>query len=78
MGHRGLRISNDDAVALAKTHVAQLDLRGWRYEFGTVHRATDGRISVVFDAYSPMGSLVDGPVVVLVCPETGRVEDVVG
>ena len=78
MGRKGLRISDDDAVARAKKHVAQLDLRGWRYEFGAVHRASDGRISVVFDTYSPTGSLVDGPVAVLVCPTTGQVEEVVG
>ena len=78
MGHKGLRISDDDAVALAKAHVAQLDLRGWRYEFGTVHRASDGRISVVFDTYSPSGALVDGPVAVLVNPTTGKVEEVAG
>lgn len=78
MGHKGLRISEEDAVALAKAHVAQLDLRGWRYEFGAVHRVFDGRISVVFDTYSPSGSLVDGPVAVLVNPTTGRVEEIVG
>lgn len=78
MGHRGLRISDDDAVALAKEHVAQLDLRGWRYEFGAVHRASDGRISVVFDTYSPSGSLMDGPVAVLVNPTTGKVDEVAG
>lgn len=78
MGHKGLRISDGDAVALATMHLAQLDLRGWRYEFGAVHRASDGRISVVFDTYSPTGSLVDGPVAVLVCPQTGRCEDIVG
>lgn len=78
MGHKGLRISDDDAVALAKAHVAALDLRGWSYEFGAVHRVEDGRISVVFDTFSPSGSLVDGPVAVLVNPTTGRVEEVVG
>ena len=78
MGHKGLRISEEDAVSLAKAHLAQLDLRGWSYEFGAVHRAFDGRISVVFDTYSPSGSLVDGPVAVLVNPTTGRVEEVVG
>lgn len=78
MGHKGLRVSDDDAVAVAKAHVAQLDLRGWRYEFGAVHRAFDGRISVVFDPYSPAGSLVDGPVAVLVNPATGKVEEIVG
>lgn len=78
MGHKGLRISDDDAVALAKAHVANLDLRGWNYEFGAVHRASDGRISVVFDTYSPSGSLVDGPVALLVNPTSGRVEEIVG
>lgn len=78
MGHKGLRISEDDAVALAKAHVAQLDLRGWRYEFGAVHRVFDGRISVVFNTYSPSASLVDGSVAVLVNPTTGRVEEIVG
>lgn len=78
MGRKGLRISDDDAVALAKLHVSQLDLRGWRYEFGAVHRVSDGRISVVFDAYSPTGSPVDAPFAVVVCPMTGKVEGVVG
>jgi hypothetical protein len=78
VGHKGLRISEEDAVALAKAHVAQLDLRGWRFEFGAVHRVFDGRISVLFDTYSPSGSLVDGPVAVLVNATTGRVEEIVG
>jgi hypothetical protein len=78
MGHKGLRVSEDDAVALAQAHVATLDLHGWRYEFGAVHRAFDGRISVVFDTYSPSGSLMDGPVSVLVNPTTGKVEEIIG
>jgi hypothetical protein len=78
VGHKGIRISDDDAVARAKAYVAQLDLGGWRYEFGAVHRVADGRISVVFDTYSPAGSLVDGPVAVLVDPMTGKVKGMAG
>ena len=65
-------ISDEAAIAQAKAHVSQLDLRGWRYDCVGVSRVR-GQVGVLFDTFSPSGSLVDGPVIFLVDPETGKV-----
>lgn len=75
MGKKGLRISKDDARALAEAYVEGLDLRGWRYEFAciTEPRTRTDELAAVFDTYSPEGNLVDGPVVFIVNTTTGKV-----
>jgi len=72
MGHKGLRVSEADARALAEAYVATMDLKGWRYDFGAVNPGTSEEYAVVFDTYSPAGTLVDGPVVVLISRTTGK------
>lgn len=75
MGKKGLRISAEDARALAEAYVEGLDLRGWRYQFAyiTEPKLRKDELSAVFDAYSPSGSLVDGPAVFIVNTATGKV-----
>ncbi|KQW83125.1 hypothetical protein [Brevundimonas sp. Root1279] len=75
MGHKGLRLTEKDAQAIAEAYVASLDLKGWRYEAGDVHDASmslTGEYTVVFDTYSPEGTLVDGAVAVFVNKATGK------
>jgi hypothetical protein len=73
--NRKPRITQSAAKQLAAEHIAQLDLRGWRYEIVTVHRSSydKRKWSVVVDRFSPEGTLVDGPAVFVVDADDGSV-----
>jgi hypothetical protein len=83
MKRKASGISEADAATLAKSYVALLELqgklRGWRYDYvgvsqkrGPIRGMADA-YGVVFDAYSPSGSLVGGPVIFLVDAISGEV-----
>ena len=71
-GHAVKKISRADAEALALAYWADKDLKGWRYDLGSLRRGHDSVWIAVFDTYSPSGNLVDGPVIVLIDADGAR------
>jgi hypothetical protein len=67
-------ITESAAKKLATDYIAQLDLKGWRYEIVDVRRLLDDRSwSVLVDSFSPEGTLVDGPVVFVIDADDGSI-----
>ena len=68
-------ISKDEAKALALTYIDSIDLKGFRYEFVGISFDENwpNEWGAVFDAYTPNGNLMDGPVVFVVEKDSGRV-----
>lgn len=62
----------EDARAIAATFVASLDTRGYRYELAEARRGDRLEWCVSFDVFSPVGHLIDGPMVVLVDERTRK------
>lgn len=60
------KLSRAEAEAQALAYWSDQDLKGWRYELGDLRRGPDRVWVAVFDTYSPSGSLVDGPVILLI------------
>lgn len=67
--------SREDAKYLAMAHVASLDLKGFRYEFIEISESKihPDEWGAIFDVYSPQSSLMDGPIVLIVEKDTGKV-----
>ncbi|CAN7457547.1 hypothetical protein LJR232_002920 [Aquipseudomonas alcaligenes] len=72
-----MAISKEQAKTLAISHVNNLDLRGYRYEFIGIssNEKWPDEWAAVFDVYAPSGSLIDGPIVFVVEKTSGRVRD---
>jgi hypothetical protein len=72
-----MTISKEEAKALAISYVSSLDLRGYRYEFVGIsfNDKWPNEWGAVFDVYTPRGNLMDGPVVLVVEKDTGRVRE---
>lgn len=60
------------AQSIAEKLIAAQDNRGFKLKFAEVRKDErwPGEWSVVFDAFNPKGSLMDGPVVVIVNERT--------
>lgn len=73
-------ISREEAKEIALAHIAELDLKGYRYEFAGISSSKNwpDEWGAVFDVYSPSGSLVDGPVVLVIEKNSGRIRGFVG
>ncbi|HYE44614.1 MAG TPA: hypothetical protein VEA44_02450 [Caulobacter sp.] len=66
------KISRADAEAQALAYWTDKDLKGWRYDLADLWHGHDRVWTAVFDTYSPSGSLVDGPVILLVDADGAR------
>ncbi len=68
-------ISAEQAQDLAMEHLGSLDLRGFRYELIRVAMRPQhpGDWTAVFDAFTPDGKPIDGPVVFVINGTTGTV-----
>lgn len=68
-------LSEESAIELVEKHMSQQDLRGYKYEFLKIetkeHRPEV--YGVVYNVYSPEGSIIDGPAVFIVDKETREV-----
>ena len=62
----------NQAQSIAEKLVATQDNRGFRLKFAEARKDErwPGEWSVVFDVFNPNGSLMDGPVVVIVNEQT--------
>lgn len=72
-----MTISKEEAKALAISYFNSLDLRGYFYEFVGVsfNEKWPNEWGIIFDSYTPKGNLLDGPVVLVVEKDTGRVRE---
>ncbi|MEI4508299.1 hypothetical protein WBQ88_13210 [Sphingopyxis sp. CCNWLW253] len=68
-------ISEQQAKDLAAEYLAKQDLLGWRFDVAEAHRAgiDPSNWTVIFDRFSPEGTVVDGPQVLVVNGMTGEV-----
>ena len=67
------KISKLDATQILKTHIENMDLKGWAYQLDTIEKDYENNWSAVFDVYSPEGTLFDEPIIFKVVGETGEV-----
>lgn len=58
------------ASQIAEAFMSAQDLRGYSVKLSHTHLHPTGPWGAVFDVYSPEGNPVDGPIVVVVDPET--------
>ncbi|MBT2243598.1 hypothetical protein JQK15_08600 [Sphingobium sp. BHU LFT2] len=70
------KISEEEALVLARNYIAQQDLAGWRLEVAEAQRPSydPSNWAVVVDRFSPEGGLVDGPEILIVNGVTGEVK----
>lgn len=68
-------ISSDEARQLALNYVNSLDLKGFEYRLVSIsyEKNWPNEWGVIFDVYTPEGSLMDGPLVLVVECDSGRV-----
>ena len=65
-------ITEDEARTIALAHLER-DSRGFTFRFASSKQKRPDDWTMVCDCITPQGSLLDGPIVMLVSKQTGRV-----
>jgi hypothetical protein len=71
-----MSVSKAQAILIAEKFISNQDLRGYKYQFGdatTIDRYPN-EWNIIFDIYSQENTLMDGPVIVIVNKNDGRVD----